>query len=115
MASSVGRSDVRGGRRLLAVSGGGAAGAERRGAGDEPIAQVGLAAAEPVAAAAAAFHAVLGVGHLVAHRGVPQARAGQQPAVAVQVRRSMRGRGELEDSPPAADFSSAAEGSNESA
>lgn len=45
-----GRSDVRGGR-LLAVSGGGAAGAERRRAGDEPVAQVGLAAAEPVTAA----------------------------------------------------------------
>lgn len=87
-----GRSDVRGGR-LLAVSGGGAAGAERRRAGDEPIAQVGLAAAEPVAAAAqlVALDALLRDGHLVAHRGVPQAGVGQQPAVAVQVRRSIEG------------------------
>lgn len=91
MASSVGRSDVRGGRRLLAVSGGGAAGAERRGAGDEPVAEVGSAAAEPVPAAAAAFHAVQRHRHPVADRGVPQAGAGQQPAVAVQVRGSMRG------------------------
>lgn len=87
-----GRSDVRGGR-LLAVSGGGAAGTERRRAGDEPVAQVGLAAAEPVAAAAqpVALDALLRDGHLVAHRGIPQAGAGQQPAVAVQVRRSIEG------------------------
>ncbi|CAK1547502.1 unnamed protein product [Leptosia nina] len=84
------RSDVRGGRRLLAVSGGGAAGAERCRAGDEPVAQVGAAAAEPLAAAAAALHALLGHGYPVAHRGVPQVGAGQQPAVAVQVRASIR-------------------------
>lgn len=90
MASS-GRSDVRGGRRLLAVSGGGAAGAERRRAGDEPLAQVGLAAAEPVPAAVAALHAVLGDRHPLADRGVPQAGAREQPAVAVQVRGSIGG------------------------
>ncbi|CAH2244855.1 jg23065 [Pararge aegeria aegeria] len=84
------RSDVRGGRRLLAVSGGGAAGAERSRAGDEPVAQIG-AAAEPVAAAAAALNALLRHRHPVAHRGVPQAGAGQQPAVAVQVRGSIGG------------------------
>lgn len=86
-----GRSDVRGGR-LLAVSGGGAAGTQRRRAGDEPIAQVGAAAAEPLPAAAPALHPVLRDGHLVAHRGIPQARAGEQPAVAVQVRGSIGGR-----------------------
>lgn len=109
MASSVGRSDVRGGRRLLAVSGGGAAGTERCGAGDEPVAEVGLAAAEPLPAAAPALDSVLRDRYPVADRGVPQAGAGEQPAVAVQVRRSIGGGG-----PPPADFSSA-EGPDESA
>lgn len=76
MASSVGRSDVRGGRRLLAVSGGGAAGAERRGAGDELVAEVGAAAAEPLPAAAPTLDPVLRDGHTVADRGVPQAGVG---------------------------------------
>lgn len=93
MASSVGRSDVRGGRRLLAVSGGGAAGAERGRAGDEPVAQVGAAAAESVPAAAPALHAVFCDGYPVADRGVPQAGVGEQPAVAVQVRGSIDGGG----------------------
>lgn len=85
------RSDVRGGRRLLAVSGGGAAGAERGGAGDEPVAQVRAAAAEPLPAAAPALHALLRHRHSLPHRGVQEARA-EQPAVPVQVRRSIGGR-----------------------
>lgn len=109
MASSAGRSDVRGGRRVLAVSGGGAARAERRGAGDEPVAEVGAAPAEPVAAASPTLDPVLRHRHPVPDRGVPQAGAGQQPAVAVQVRGSIGG-----GDPPPADFSSA-EGPDESA
>lgn len=105
MALSVDRSDVRGGRRLLAVSGGGSAGAERGRAGDEPVAQVGAAAAEPLPAPAPALHALLRHRHPVAHRGVPQVGAGEQPAFAVQVRGSIR-RGD----PPPADFSSGPEG-----
>lgn len=113
MASSIGRSDVRGGRRLLAVSGGGAAGTERCRAGDEPVAQVGAAAAEPVPAAAPALHSVLCHGYPVADRGVPQAGVGEQSAVAVQVRGSIAGKGGGERPPPA-DFSSG-EGPDESA
>lgn len=93
MASSVGRSDVRGGRRVLAVSGGGAAGAERCRAGDEPVAQVGSAAAEPLPAAASAQHAVFRDRYPEPHRGVPQARAGEQPALSVQVRGPLRAAG----------------------
>lgn len=91
------------------MCGGGAAGAERGRAGDELVAQVRAAAAEPVAAAPAAQHPVLGHRHPVPHRGVSQARAGQQPAVTLQVRGSIVG-----GAPPPADFSSG-EGPAESA